>query len=180
MANHLTPLEFKLAGEKGEIVGYASEFGVKDFVSNTVQPGAFAASLAAAKAAGRRPAMLYQHRPDDPIGVWDSVSEDRRGLAVKGRILTETTRGGDAYALAKAGALSGLSIGFRTVKARSAGNGRGRFLDELDLIEISLVTFPALDTARIGAVKNEAAITRRASQNISPKCPACRPGWRRS
>ncbi|MEN6543048.1 HK97 family phage prohead protease [Parvibaculum sp.] len=159
MADFLAPLEFKLAGDRGEIVGYASEFGTKDHGGDTVQAGAFAASLATTKAAGRQIPMLWQHRPDEPIGSWNSAVEDRRGLKVSGRIVLETSRGQEAFALAKAGALNGLSIGYRTIKSRPAG-GRGRFLDQLDLVEISLVTFPMLDSARISAVKTQTTITR--------------------
>ncbi len=164
MADFLAPLEFKLAGDRGEISGYASEFGVKDAGGDTVQAGAFGASLTSTKAAGRKVPMLWQHRPDEPIGIWDSAVEDRRGLKVSGRIVLETSRGQEAFALAKSGALNGLSIGYRTIKSRP-DSGRGRLLDQLDLVEISLVTFPMLDSARISSVKNETAITRAEVKN---------------
>ena len=94
--------------------------------------------------------MLWQHDPAQPIGVWDEVREDERGLFVKGRILTEVERGREAVALIEAGAIDGLSIGYRTLRSVKDGKG-GRRLSELELWEVSLVTFPMLPDARVGA-----------------------------
>ena len=94
--------------------------------------------------------MLWQHDPAQPIGVWDEVREDAKGLWVKGRILTDVARGREAAALIGAGAIDGLSIGYRTVKSRKDDKG-GRLLSELELWEVSLVTFPMLPDARVGA-----------------------------
>ena len=107
-------------------------------------------SLAAAEAAGRRIKMLWQHDPAQPIGVWDEVREDNRGLYVKGRILQSVEKGREAIALIEAGAIDGLSIGYRTVKASKNTKGQ-RLLQELELWEVSLVTFPMLPSARVGA-----------------------------
>jgi len=137
-------------GEGAAIEGYASVFGVADQGGDVVEKGAYAASLAALARAGRRVKMLWQHDPAQPIGVWDEVREDGKGLFVKGRILTEVGRGREAAALLAAGAIDGLSIGYRTISADRDGKGRRR-LAELDLWEVSLVTFPMLPEARVGA-----------------------------
>lgn len=133
-----------------EIAGYASLFGAVDQGGDVVQAGAYAASLAAIAARSGSVKMLWQHDPAQPIGVWDEVREDARGLWVKGRILTEVARGREAVALLAAGAIDGLSIGYRTVKARKDDKG-GRILAELELWEVSLVTFPMLPQARVAA-----------------------------
>jgi hypothetical protein len=132
------------------VSGYASLFGKRDQGGDTVQPGAYAASLAALDAAGRRVKMLWQHDPAQPIGVWDEVREDATGLWVKGRILAEVERGREAAALLAAGAIDGLSIGYRTRRAERDGKGQ-RLLSELELWEVSLVTFPMLPEARVAA-----------------------------
>jgi HK97 family phage prohead protease len=102
--------------------------------------------------------MLWQHDPTQPIGVWDELREDDRGLFVKGRVLTDVARGREAAALLAAGAIDGLSIGYRTVKAALDASGR-RVLNELDLWEVSLVTFPMLPDARVAAKADAAAAT---------------------
>ena len=132
------------------IAGYASLFGRRDQGGDIVQKGAYAASLARLKASGRAVKMLWQHDPTQPIGVWDEVREDAVGLWVKGRILTEVDKGREAAALLGAGAIDGLSIGYRTVRAERDGKGQ-RLLAELELWEVSLVTFPMLAEARVSA-----------------------------
>ena len=94
--------------------------------------------------------MLWQHDPAQPIGIWDEVREDGRGLYVKGRLLDSVEKGREAAALIEAGAIDGLSIGYRTVKATKNTKGQ-RLLTELELWEVSLVTFPMLPSARVGA-----------------------------
>ena len=136
------------------ISGYASIFGMTDTGGDTVEKGAYVAALERLKASNRRIKMLWQHDPNRPIGVWDEVREDDRGLLVKGRILTDVEQGREAAALVAAGAIDGLSIGYRTVRALKAAGG-GRRLAELDLWEVSLVTFPMLPDARV-AQKSQA------------------------
>ena len=131
------------------IDGYASLFGVPDQNGDIVERGAFAASLARLKEAGRNVKLLWQHDPQQPIGVWDKVFEDEKGLRVKGRLITEVARGAEGAALMAAGAIDGLSIGYKTI--RSEKEGAGRRLIELDLWEVSLVTFPMLPEARASA-----------------------------
>ena len=140
------------------IEGYASLFGMKDQGGDVVQPGAYAASLAGLVQAGRSVKMLWQHDPAQPIGIWDEVREDTRGLFVKGRILTDVAQGREAAALIAAGAIDGLSIGYRTKRAEKDAGGR-RLLSELELWEVSLVTFPMLPEARVGAKADDAGET---------------------
>ncbi len=137
-------------GDGALIHGYASIFGVRDQGGDIVMPGAYAASLARLKAASGRVRMLWQHDQGQPIGVWDEVVEDAQGLRVKGRLLTEVAKGREAAALMAAGAVDGLSIGYRTLRAEKLPDG-GRKLIELELWEVSLVTFPMLPVARVAA-----------------------------
>jgi HK97 family phage prohead protease len=132
------------------VAGYASLFGIRDQGGDVVAKGAYAASLKRLAATGERVKMLWQHDPGQPIGVWDEVREDATGLWVKGRILTEVEKGREVAALLAAGAIDGLSIGYRTVKAERDGKGQ-RHLQELELWEVSLVTFPMLAQARVAA-----------------------------
>ena len=140
-----------LTVSEGDVVaGYASLFGRKDQGGDVVLKGAYAASLKRLAAGGGRVKMLWQHDPAQPIGIWDEVREDATGLWVKGRLLTEVAKGREAVALLGAGAIDGLSIGYRTVKAERDGKGQ-RLLSELELWEVSLVTFPMLPEARVSA-----------------------------
>lgn len=135
----------------GSFSGYASLFGAVDLAKDVVERGAFSKALRERGAKGIR--MLYQHDPACPIGTWTELSEDHRGLFVRGRLATGVARAREVHALMRAGALDGLSIGFRTVRARrDAATGIRRIL-EADLWEISVVTFPMLPGARIGTVK---------------------------
>ena len=142
------------------VQGYASVFGRRDQGGDVVQAGAYGASLKALAAAGRRVKMLWQHDPAQPIGVWDEVREDATGLYVKGRILVDVERGREAAALLAAGAIDGLSIGYRTLRAERDGKGQ-RLLAELELWEVSLVTFPMLPEARVAAKSDDLAETWR-------------------
>ncbi len=135
------------------IEGYASLFGVADQGGDVVVSGAYEGSLASA----RRIKMLWQHDPALPIGVWDEVREDERGLFVKGRILTSITKGREAAELVDAGVIDGLSIGYRTVKAAKNEKGQ-RVLSELELWEVSLVTFPMLPSARVAAKSEDSDV----------------------
>jgi hypothetical protein len=130
------------------IEGHASVWGVADRGGDVVERGAFAASLGRLKASGAAPKFLWQHDPAQPIGVWDELHEDARGLWVRGRILADVARGREAAALVKAGAIDGLSIGYRAVRATKDRAGVRRLV-EVDLWEVSLVTFPMLPEARL-------------------------------
>ena len=130
------------------IEGYASLFGQVDGGRDVVERGAYGASLKRLAQAGGRVRMLWQHDPAQPIGVWDEVREDARGLWVKGRLLSDVERGREAAALLASGAIDGLSIGYRTVRATKDAQGLRR-LAEVELWEVSLVTFPMLADARV-------------------------------
>ena len=135
----------------GGFEGYASLFGVEDQGRDVVMPGAFWASLARRGPANIR--MLFQHDPAQPIGIWERIREDAHGLYVRGRLTPGVARAGEILALMRDGAVDGLSIGFRARKAlRDARTGLRR-LYEIDLWEISIVTFPMLPGARVSAVK---------------------------
>jgi len=147
-----TPLRLT-DGEAGRFTGYASIFDAVDDQGDRVERGAFARSLKESAARGQPPALLWQHDPGEPIGVWEELREDARGLACVGRLCLETRRGAEAHALMKLGALSGLSIGYRVRAAgRDQASGVRRLLD-VELLEISPVTFPALAAARVATVK---------------------------
>ncbi|MGB3555856.1 MAG: HK97 family phage prohead protease [Jannaschia sp.] len=132
------------------ITGYASWFGIEDTGRDVVAPGAYCDSLARMAAEGRNVKMLWQHDPTCVIGVWDEVIEDARGLSVKGRLLPGVEKAREAAELIQAGALDGLSIGYTVKRAVKDDQGR-RLLKELELWEVSLVTFPMLPSARVGA-----------------------------
>lgn len=157
------------------IEGYASLFGEVDQGGDIVAAGAYQTSLEALANKGWRVKMLWQHDPTQPIGVWEELREDARGLWVKGRLVTETARGSEAAALIAAGAIEGLSIGYRTKRARQGEHGR-RILSEVELWEVSLVTFPMLPSARLAAKTHDeterslrllAAQLRRASRQMA-------------
>ncbi|MEM6488018.1 MAG: HK97 family phage prohead protease [Pseudomonadota bacterium] len=137
------------AAVPGVVRGYASRFGEADRGGDVVAPGAFARSLARLRAGGRRVAFLWQHDAGRPIGVWDRIVEDGAGLVVEGRLLAGVQAGREAAALLAAGAVDGLSIGYRARRAEPRqGAGTGRRLIEIDLWDVSRVTFPMLQSAR--------------------------------
>jgi HK97 family phage prohead protease len=145
--------EVRASGDNGEVEGYGSVFNNTDAYGDVIVKGAFGRSIMDHKAAGTMPAMLWQHDTSEPIGVWTEMTEDEAGLRVKGRLAMDTVRGREAYSLMKMGALNGLSIGFM---AKEATYDRGkdlRTLTEIDLWEVSLVTFPANRLARVTNVK---------------------------
>ncbi len=146
-------LDLKAANDDGTVEGYGSVFGVRDSYDDVIASGAFQASLAAHKKAGTMPAMLWQHDSDKPIGVWTEMVEDSKGLRIKGQLALETMRGKEAHALLKMGALNGLSIGFVSKQWAYDRDTDIRTLTEIDLWEVSLVTFPANGSARVTNVK---------------------------
>lgn len=149
--NPLPPNVAPLLHRPGVIEGYASLFGVTDTGGDRVIEGAFARSIRRRGVRGVK--MLWQHQPDEPIGTWLSLVENSRGLKVTGRLDLSVRRAREALSLIRNGAVDGLSIGFRTVVSEIADAGRVRRLVEIDLWEISVVTFPMLRQARITTVK---------------------------
>lgn len=148
--------EIRATGDDGSVEGYGSVFGVRDSYDDVIAAGAFASSIKAHREAGTMPAMLWQHDASEPIGVWTDMVEDSKGLRVKGHLALDTTRGKEAHALLKLGALNGLSIGFLSKQWGYDRETEIRTLTEVDLWEVSLVTFPANGKARVTQVKASA------------------------
>lgn len=145
--------DVKAVGDDGVFKGYGSIFGNVDSYGDVIVAGAFAESIQALKAKNRMPALLWQHRSSEPIGVYTDVREDSVGLYVEGRLALKTARGAEAYELLKMGAISGMSIGYVTREDSYDKLTQIRTLKKLDLWEVSLVTFPANDMARVDGVK---------------------------
>ncbi|KUO65531.1 MAG: hypothetical protein APF80_13195 [Alphaproteobacteria bacterium BRH_c36] len=139
-------LEVKSAGAGCRVSGYASVFGIVDDSRDIVMPGAFARSLA--RRGPRSIRMLFQHDPGQPIGIWDVVREEQRGLYVEGWLAPGSARAAEIASLLRAGAIDGLSIGFRAMKAKNDRARKTRQLVEIDLWEVSVVTFPMQPLAR--------------------------------
>jgi uncharacterized protein len=140
-------LEIKRSAVGTEIRGYASVFGTTDYQGEVVDPGAYTASLARHRRKGTMPLMFWSHNPAEIPGYWTSMVEDHKGLLATGRILPTVQRGKEAIALIEAGAVNGLSVGFRTIRDRIIN--RRRHLMQLDLVEVSLVSLPSNDGARL-------------------------------
>ena len=147
------------AGQAGRIKGYASRFNEPDRSGDVVAPGAFGAALERLRGEGRTVKFLWQHDPAKPIGVWNQVLENATGLWVAGELLTDLQLGREAAILIKAGAVDGLSIGYRVVRSAPNRETGGRTLLEIDLWEVSLVTFPMLPTARAHVERPERAVS---------------------
>jgi len=148
-------LSIKSVSDSGEFEGYGSVFGIKDSHSDIVVSGAFSKSLETWNTKGRLPALLWQHNMDEPIGVYTEMKEDENGLYLKGRLLIDDDPlAKRAHAHMKAGSLSGLSIGYMLDEYDYDNEKNAFILKEIDLWEVSLVTFPSNDEARISNVKN--------------------------
>jgi HK97 family phage prohead protease len=155
-----TPLDCTGVEADGTFEGYASIFNREDMGHDIVLPGAFRDSLARRGSLGIK--LLFQHDADQPIGVWTSLEENSRGLYARGRLTRDVAKAREVHALMRAGALDGLSIGFRTVKGRRDRISGVRRLEKVDLWEISVVTFPLLPEARVAAVKADFPLEQRA------------------
>lgn len=136
--------------ETGRFAGYASVFERADESGDIVMPGAFRKSLAKR---GERIRLLFQHDPKEPVGTWETIAEDGFGLWVEGRLVPGVPRADALRRLIEQRAVDGLSIGFRTVRATREPATGYRRLAEIDLWEISIVTFPMMDAARIAPGK---------------------------
>jgi hypothetical protein len=151
--------EYKFAGnDERTFEGYGAMFGNVDSYGDAIMPGAFAKTLAAHAAAGTKPPMFLDHgfsAAGMVIGVWEALSEDGQGLVAKGRLL-DTAAGEDTYKAMKAGAINGLSIGYRAIdfELRSKPDDPRRTLKAVDLLEVSVVALPANPKARVQAVKS--------------------------
>ena len=145
--------------EYGSFEGYGSVFGNRDLGNDVIEKGAFSKSLKRKKP--HMVKLLYQHKSDMPIGVFDEIKEDDHGLYIKGRLALKTQAGAEAYELLKMGALDGLSIGFRVNPEQVSYDKRSRrrYIKEVDLMEVSLVTFPMNPKATVRSVKNVEEMT---------------------
>ncbi|WP_404862410.1 HK97 family phage prohead protease [Georhizobium sp. MAB10] len=167
-------LALETVTEAGRFSGYASVFDAVDLGRDAIAPGAFATSLKARGSSGVK--MLFQHDPNIPIGRWVSIVEDRRGLKVTGQLAMGVARAREIHELMRAGAIDGLSIGFKTVRAEADRRRNVRRILQADLWEISVVTFPMLPEARVAAVKaagreqlSLASIIRQATEIMQQK-----------
>lgn len=183
------PLEVRFAsdGKAGIVSGYASVFGGEpDIYGDVIAPGAFRKSLSAAKSSGRLPVMLWSHDMSKPIGRWTDMSEDAKGLTVRGQLNLDTAAGRDAFAHLKAGDVDGFSIGYRVPAGGRTAKGKGVFLlTQIDLVEVSIVAVPAASSARVETVKS-AANRREIERMLHDNCGLSRKqaarftaaGWR--
>lgn len=148
------PFEIKAVKDDGSFEGYGAVFNNVDLGRDRIHKGAFLPSLKLVEEGKRRIKMLWQHDSHSPIGVYPTLKEDDHGLLVEGKIVLEVQQGKEAHALMKAGALDGLSIGFRTKRYDIDKDEMVRNLYELDLHEVSPVTFPMNVEARLTSVKS--------------------------
>lgn len=145
-------IDTKSVSDDGTFHGYANTFNVKDRGGDILKPGAFTKSLQ--KYPPARVKMLWQHDTSEPVGVWTSFVEDGTGLKAEGRFILETAKGREAHALVKAGAVDGLSIGFKTIRDEMDRKSGARLVHEVELREVSIVTFPMNEGATITGVKS--------------------------
>jgi len=148
----------KAIEDSGTFAGYGSVYGVLDAGDDVIAPGAFSESVQKAQQSGLMPALLWQHKASEPIGAYTLMREDDHGLYVEGRLALRTQRGLEAYELMRMHAVSGLSVGFQTKDDAFDAKTGVRTIRKGDLWEVSLVTFPMNNYARVHAVKSMHAI----------------------
>ncbi len=154
------PCDLKSVEADGTFSGYASLFGEVDLGQDLVMPGAFRESL---RSRGHAASSCCSSTiPTSRSGCGSSCTRTRKGLFARGRLMPEVARAREVLSLMRAGALDGLSIGFRTVKGRTDPTSGVRRLDKIDLWEISIVTFPMLPEARVSTVKRRVRSAGRA------------------
>lgn len=138
----------------GEISGYASVYNTPDHDNDIVMPGAFASSLKSS----RRVKLLWNHDHNQVIGKITQLKEDDYGLWFSAQLNLAISKGNEVYQLVKAGDVNQLSIGFTITKSRPSNSATQRLLEQLDLWEISVVTFPANEKAQINEIKSFAPL----------------------
>ena len=154
MNHHDIQFEIKSLGDSGTFSGMGSVYGNVDYGGDIVAPGAFTKSLQEFGSKQCMPAMLWQHRQGSPIGVYTKMVESDGGVYVEGMLAMKTQLGAEAFELMKMKAISGLSVGYITKDDAYDKKSGVRTIKEADLLEVSLVTFPMNDAARVSAVKN--------------------------
>lgn len=150
------PVEVKLAssGNAGRVEGYASAFGGSpDSYGDVIEKGAFSRTVSDHSRGGTMPAMLWAHDHSRPIGRWTDMHEDEFGLHMVGELNLDTTGGKDAHGHLKNGDVNGLSIGYLVPPGGARKQGSSRILTDIDLVEVSVVTFPANGRSRVNGVK---------------------------
>lgn len=145
-------LEVKADEKTGEFEGYGAIFGNEDRGGDTIMRGAFAASLANINLA--RIKLLYHHQAYEPLGHFLEVREDEKGLFVRGKLELEVQKAREVHALMKVGALDSMSIGYKTIRSERDEEKWTRKLLEIELWEVSIVTFPMNDAALVSHVKS--------------------------
>lgn len=146
-------IDIKQVGEEGVVEGIASTFGEVDRGGDIIDSGAFDNTIRYHKAKGTMPKMLFQHDPSKVIGIWDDMIVQGDGLYVKGRLLLDIPLAKETHTLLKAKALDGLSIGYKTIDAMYEDGGKVRRLMEVELWEVSMVTFPMNPNGRVTDAK---------------------------
>jgi HK97 family phage prohead protease len=146
--------EIKSLTDEGTFTGYGAMFNNVDYGGDIILPGAFSKSLAEIKDSGRKVPALWQHNSDEPVGYYDDLTEDDKGLKVSGQLIMGVQKAKEAHMLMKNGVISGLSIGYGVNDSSTDDQTGIRTLKELDLYEVSPVTFPMNDMARVNTVKN--------------------------
>lgn len=154
----------------GEISGYAIIWGARNNHNEIYRRGAFKQSLEQHRSQGSKPLMLWSHNTSEIIGVWSEIREDEKGLFVQGRLITEITSGREAYERLKAGAVNGLSIGFRRVPGGETRQAGTTFVSAVHLGEISIVGAPSLASARITSIRSSG----RSNESAAAFIEACR------
>lgn len=164
---HITAnFEIKGVEEDGTFTGYASVFNVIDSQNDAILKGAFEKTIKKRKGDIK---MLWQHKVDEPIGNFIYLREDSHGLLVKGKLMLDVQRAKEAYALLQSGVINGMSIGYAVLEADYNDEIGVRLIVEVDLFEVSLVTFPANEDAVITSVKNSEISTMRDMQKLLVK-----------
>lgn len=152
--------------EDGSFEGYASVFNNKDLGNDVIKKGAFARTIMEKNP--KQIKLLYQHKTDEPIGVVDEIEEDNKGLKIKGRLAIKTQKGREVYELMKMGALDSMSIGYKLMpdSYKYDDKNKRRVIKEVDLMEVSMVTFPMNPKAKITKVKLEDMSEREIEQHL--------------
>lgn len=149
-------LEIKAVQDDGFFSGYGAVFGNLDWYNDIILPGAFKQTLNDWTAKGKYPPVLWNHSTNEPIGVYTKMVEDEKGLYVEGKLLiNDVARAKSTHALLKAGAIDGMSIGYRTIKSSHNESTDIRELIQLGLDEISIVTMPANEKSTVTSVKSK-------------------------
>ncbi len=150
-------MKIKSINEEGQIEGYASVFCELDLNGDIVEQGAFTKSIEEFSR-GKKPKLLWQHDMNEPIGIIDDLREDDHGLFIRAHLLMDLPKAKEIYLLLKNKALDGFSIGYR-IRNHFMKNNQ-KHLTDIELLEVSIVTFPACESATIDAVKFDQNITK--------------------